>query len=252
MKTTNRRSTYSRVAFTLIELLVVIAIIAILAGMLLPALARAREQARRIQCVSNLRQVSLAFRIFATDHGDVLPMGLPLAQGGSAEARGATPGSPVPSNYWHFATMSNELSTVRILACPSDNYGAARVQTTNWTDLVSHGRNKGVSFLVGYDATDTQPRTLLTADRNLVSNVGRTSFEKVGERGFYPNGIYARLGTNHGLAPSEPGARFTGDTHLDRGNAAFSDGSVQQLTTAKLRAALRDSGDPNNDVGIGD
>src|SRR5829696_218742 len=65
----------ARRAFTLVELLVVIGIIAILIGILLPTVARARESARRASCLSNLRQVGMAMRFYAHDNRDQVPLG---------------------------------------------------------------------------------------------------------------------------------------------------------------------------------
>ena len=73
--------------FTLIELLIVISIIAILAAMLLPALNKAREKARAIQCTGNLKQIGTSFGLYTTDYNDCYPA---LISGSSAWAEPKT------------------------------------------------------------------------------------------------------------------------------------------------------------------
>lgn len=100
------RGQSSNPAFTLIELLVVIAIIAILAGMLLPALSRAKARAQSIQCLSNLRQWGLGLQVYATDNNDLVPRDGTDDGGRYGVDTGSTagPGSP-NDNYAWFNTL---------------------------------------------------------------------------------------------------------------------------------------------------
>jgi type II secretory pathway pseudopilin PulG len=205
-----------RRALTLVEVLVVIAVVIVLVALLLPALMEARVRSCRINCCNNLKQIALAFRIWAEDNGCEYPMQVSTTKGGTMEL--------VPSGlvFPHFQVMSNELNTPKLMVCPDDR---ARKAATNFTPNFNDSH---VSYFVGVDATPSQPAMLLSGDRQLTLNHVPLK-----------PGLHS-LGTNQNVG--WPKQIHWNKKSRNTGNVVLVDGSVHQPDGVGLRALLQASG----------
>jgi prepilin-type N-terminal cleavage/methylation domain-containing protein/prepilin-type processing-associated H-X9-DG protein len=242
-----KRILHRKKAFTLIELLVVIAIIAILAAMLLPVLAAAKRRAQRINCVSNVKQVNLALRIWEGDNNNLYPMAVSTSAGGAEEQISCTAnnntGKCNPAGMTNiFTATSNELSTTRILYCPSDN---TRQYATNFGELgsLSGGQGNGtnaISYFVCGDASETYPQMVLDGDRNVGSTTVPPAPSILASSQSL-TGVALGTGTSFNSASGLTGndwAWSANDLHLKVGNVGFADGSVAEESSSGFQNAL--------------
>ena len=210
-------------AFTLIELLVVVAIIAILAGLLLPALSAAKDSGRRAACLSNLRQIMIAITLYADNHG------------------GSLPKQAYPTVDWS-GLLTNVVPNAAVFRCPGDNnqrrlIGAWRSYAVNsgkWT--YAEPSFPGCGYATPWPV-------------NTMGQSGFASTAPPAKLAEIPSHVFL-VGENHGISPAalpgDSGAvvgvpevegidALASDVHRRQGgNYAFADGRVEYLTKAYL------------------
>jgi competence protein ComGC len=204
---------------TLFEVGVVIAVVMLMAIVLLPRLTTPNVRYGKINCVNNLKQIGLAYRIWEGDNGDVYPMGISVTNGGSMEM--VATGNVVQT----FLVMSNELGTSKILYCPEDK---AHTITNMFAGLA----NSNISYFVGVDVTnEINPQMIISGDSN---------FENAGVP--VKSGLW-QFWTNDPV-------NWSATRHAGMGYIGLADGSVQEATTSYLRQMVQQTGLATNRLAI--
>jgi prepilin-type N-terminal cleavage/methylation domain-containing protein/prepilin-type processing-associated H-X9-DG protein len=271
---------HRRNGFTLIELLVVIAIIAILAAILFPVFAQARERARAISCVSNLKQIGTATNMYVQDYDETYPTGWSQPEGKTCWRVSLQPYIQKYGNPVDIYNMSS--GNFGVLVCPdqpgdansygptSYGYNAFGGLTKGWTQLddVNWGFPGSKLAIIKRPANlvafaDAAEIGKLSHPRDPNFNQGSPGWTGCGDSNtlgpfsFNPDvwqeewsddwdfGVPGDVGGNSGedWADCRNGGRRPFGRHFKRFNAAFADGHVKSVPNTALKAAVNSEGD---------
>jgi prepilin-type N-terminal cleavage/methylation domain-containing protein/prepilin-type processing-associated H-X9-DG protein len=232
----NKSSSVAKIkaGFTLIELLVVIAIIAILASILFPVFGRARENARRSSCQSNLKQIGLGMMQYTQDYDEYFPLSVISLTPSGSQTNPPVGGVPIG---WADA-LQTYLKSTQIYQCPSEATPAETdPNKTGYTDYYINKNagtgdqplpainNPTLSILIGEGGSPTAGSPNLHSNARYRSNGCNAGGD--------PIGTVPYLDRTQGTCPVAIGFSFNlaggGIRHFDGANYAFADGHVKWL-----------------------
>ena len=203
-----------RAGLSLVELMVLVGVMALIALVAIRFVHPPRHgKSPAVRCVNNLKNTGLSFRIFATENGDRFPAEVMMRNDAVEMAS-----IDLLSIY---RSMSNLLSTPKILYCPMDT----KREPKDWSKInFNTMTGKNISYFASLSAEETMPQIILAGDRNLATNG-----VAVGS-GFFAMATNAQAG-------------WTKEIHVEQGIVVMSDGSVQQMSSGRLKEAI-----PHQDV----
>lgn len=225
--------------FTLIELLVVIAIIAILAAILFPVFARARENARRSACQSNLKQIGLGIHQYTQDYDERLPLEV------AGEAADYSVLAANYSNVNYVALIQPYVKNWQVFKCPSATPATSAGYVPTGDSNTSYAPNQVLFF--------TTPRAIATIPNTseiIAVQEWQTSAARINARPKY-TGFNQEYNMWHQISN---GAEILSMAHLEGGNLLFIDGHVKWRKPTSLKAyefglTTGPTGGPNDGVG---